>query len=160
MFRQGAIPRTVVFITPRDGAWPIETLPENSNSLSLGLCNRRQTQREACTPSLVALDAHPTAVRFHVALDDAQSQPGPRHSGSQNALPAVERFKNVRQVRRINAWAAVLNRDLDFVMAPVCNARGADAQPSPGGGILDRIRKQVLQRAFNRRRFRQDERQV
>ena len=66
----------------------------------------------------------------------------------------------MRQVRRINARPAVFNRDLDFGMTPVCNARGADAQPSPGCGVFDRVGKKVFQRAFKRRRFCKHQRQV
>lgn len=97
-----------------------------------------------------SLHRHAPAVRLQMSLHKTEAKTGAGHGGIPYFLAAIKRLEDARQIFRINAGAAIRDRDLHLRAVAVRRSVCADAQIFALRGVLQCVLQQVLDRALQR----------
>src|SRR5579875_1004520 len=101
-------------------------------------------KRKATTPARGTCDADRSSHSFGNLLGDTQPQASPMNLQGVFDFAAVERFKDMGQVFRLNSNAVILNRDSDLRPLLAHSFFSPDTDPAFFMAVLDGIGNEVL----------------
>src|SRR3989442_9560849 len=107
-------------------------------------------QRESATGTRPAAHTDSAAVRLNNLFQQTEPDAAALNLRGDRLMATVKRLEDVRNVCRVDPYAAIFNGDLDFVSGLSGRRLRADTRPTVLPVILDRITDQILHDASQR----------